>query len=183
MICMFGEIMAGLDSMSVKIIASMASEGPAMLESYERRAYDYNMKSEYVDSCSLCPSLSDISGPYSACAPSVLQWKKHVLSVYSSIDDATLKQAFAEIVVCEYAERYGNKVSGFWFDQGLQADMARLHDVVRMYNHKAAVTFDHCQRLPLTNNNGPYMDYTSGYPHMDLQEYPGLDCVNYSAIP
>ena len=45
---------------------------------------------------------------------------------------ATLKRAFAEIVVGEYAERYGNKVSGFWFDQGLQADMSRLHDVVRM---------------------------------------------------
>ena len=103
--------------------------------------------------------------------------------MYGANDDDTLKRAFDEIVVCEYAERYVNKVSGFWFDQGLQADMTRFHDVVRMYNGKAAVTFNYGQLLPLTNNNGLYEDYTFGYPHMYLQEYPGSECVNYAAIP
>ena len=127
-----------------------------MLETLKSRAYDFNMISVYVDSFSLCPSLKSISGPYCACALSMLQWKKHVLSVYGANDDATLKRAFAKIVVGKYAERYGNKVSGFWFDQGLQTDMLRLHDVVRIYNEESAVTFNHGQRLPLTTKNGPY---------------------------
>ena len=40
---LFGEIMTGLDSMSVKVIAYMASEGPAMLETLESRADDLSM--------------------------------------------------------------------------------------------------------------------------------------------
>ena len=76
----------------------MELEGPAILESYDRRAYDYNMKSEYGDSCSICPSLRGVQGPCWACAPYVLQLKKHVLIVYGA-NDATLKQEFYAIVV------------------------------------------------------------------------------------
>ena len=62
-----------------------------MFRENERRAYDYNMRSDYVDSCVFCPILSYILVPYCACAPSVLQWKQHVRNVYSADDDDTLK--------------------------------------------------------------------------------------------
>ena len=71
---------------------------------------------------------------------------------------------------------------GFWFDQGSFADMPRLHDVVRQYNDKAVITFNHGQQLPLTKNNGPYENYTFGYPHKFLVKYPASDCANYAAI-
>ena len=49
-------------------------------------------------SSALCPTLSDC-----VCAPSVLQWKKHIQIVYCADDRDTLKRAYVDIVVAEYA--------------------------------------------------------------------------------
>jgi len=179
----FGEFVDRLDGINVKVIAYMAAQGPALLISGETKAYDYMDNSPYVDSFDRCPSLTGTPAPFGACAPSVHLWKAHVAERYfGSKSDATLRKAFAAIIVGEYAERYKQKLAGFFFDNGEVADIPAIYEVVQESIPHAAVTFNKGQRLPLTNNNAPYEDYTFGWPHFDFNAYPPPDCKNYPAI-
>merc|ERR1719273_386881 len=104
-----------------------------MLLSGERKAYDYKNKSPYVDSCALCPSLTNTQAPFCACAPSIWKWRNYVSEKYSSTTRGILKRAYAEIIVGEYASKYGKKLSGFVFDQisRSSSSIAMLYTIAR----------------------------------------------------
>ena len=69
-----------------KVIVYMATEGPAKLH--------------------------HTPDPGTGKEEAVNRWKAYVLEEYGADDVDTLKKAYAEIVVKEYAERYGSKIDG-----------------------------------------------------------------------
>jgi len=167
---LFGEILDGFHSLGVKVIAYMSANSPALIETGEFTAYDYDGKSPYVDTCVECPSLTFIPSDC-ACAPSVLKWIRHVESLYGVNNVFTLQRAYAEIIVAEYAARYSD-LAGFWFDRAEMADVPAVRAAVRQYLPRAAVAFNAGQRLPLTNNYPRMEDFTAGLPFWDLVNFP-----------
>jgi hypothetical protein len=179
---LFGEIVAAMADVGVKVIGLLPAESPAMLQTGEDNAYDYNNKSPFVNSCEECPGLTGVAGPFCECAPSVWHWKTWVRENYGNDDDEMLKQAFAEVIVGEFAQRYKDKLAGFWIDQANVADIPLLSSVIKTQMPNAVVAYSNGQRLPLMNNNPPYEDYTFGYPYHDLQNIPASHCTNFEAI-
>lgn len=84
----------------------------------------------FVDSNTECNAFSVANG---ACAPSARKWVHWLATNYTEIgseynfadvytsgtplNDAA-KQAYAEVIVGHYAERFGSRLAGYWFDQG-----------------------------------------------------------------
>jgi len=182
---LFGEIVAAMGGIGVKVIGLLPAESPAMLQTGEDKAYDYNDKSPFVNSCEICPGLVGgvtMEQPFCDCAPSVWRWKNWVKDNYSNDNVETLKRAFAEVIVGEFAERYKEILAGFWIDQANVANIPLLDTIIKHQMPRAVVAYSHGQRLPLTNNNPPYEDYTFGYPYHDMPNVPASDCINFKAI-
>jgi len=166
---LFSEIANAFQAEGFKIIAYLAPQGPSLLKHTETRAYDYNSKSPYVDSITDCNVLTSGEITDGTCSPSVRRWKNHVISVYGNDTDATLKQAYAELIVKEYANKFDGQngralVDGWWFDQGVYMDIPRVHTEIKAANPNAAIAFNTGPKVPLANNNPPYEAYTSGHP-------------------
>lgn len=180
---LFMEFIESFKSENVGIFAYLSGEGPALLHSTETGAYDYDNASPYVDCNQLCPQLTGRPAPFSACSPGLRRWINYVQRRYGFRDEATLQRAYAEVIVAEFAQKFAGKVMGYWMDQAAFADIPLVHQAIRTYDTSAALAFNRGQRLPLTNNNPPYEDFTFGYPFWDLQNYPASDCRNYILIP
>eukprot|EP00121_Abeoforma_whisleri_P014371 Awhi_evm1s13255 len=181
----FDEIITAMDSINVKVIAYMASQGPHFGKHGATRAYDYNNKSSYVNSCVLCPELTGVPG--CDCSPGVLKWKKYVKDTYGSDDEAMLRKAYAEKIVGEYAQRYGDRIAGFWFDSGIAGDGPQIRDAIRPHNPNAAIAFNHGSKIPLRNNNPGVEDYTYGHmtPTIGAKAggfNPTSGCYNYGMV-
>ena len=91
-------------------------------------------------------------------------WKSYVLDKYGANDTATLKRAYAEVIVKEYAERYGEKIDGWWFDHASFGNIPLLHDVCKKANPNAILTFSKGKLGQVRNSNPGYEDYTFGHP-------------------
>jgi hypothetical protein len=156
---LFGEIATALQAAGVRVIAYVATQGPTMLKHGPTRAYDWNGVN----------------------APSIDNWMAWVLEAYGANDDAALKQAFAETIIAEYAERYGALVDGWWFDHSGFGDVPRLHAAVMAGNPDAAIAFNDGQKVPLTNNHPGYEAFTSGHP-TPVQQMPAPSAVNLPMI-
>lgn len=132
---LFGELATAFQGAGYKVLVYMATEGPAQLK--------HKIKED--------PSIK-------------ANWKAHVLDIYGSDDKKTLMKAYAEIIVGEYAQRYGSKIDGWWFDHCECGDIPRLHEVCKKANPKCVMAFNRGQKVPLRNNNPGYEDYTFGHP-------------------
>ena len=99
------------------------------------------------------------------CTPYMRNWSEYVASVYGNSDLDTLKNAFADIIMDEYAERYGTKIDGWWFDQGDQANKTRIAKTIRRHNPNVVAAYGYGQKVPLIVNLPGIEDYTSGHPH------------------
>jgi len=162
---LFDDILTAMEGINVKVIAYMAAQGPAMLKEGEYAAYDYNNKSPYVDSCAECPGLTGDEG--CDCAPSVWKWKNYVKANYGDDSSASLHTAYAQTIVKEYAERYGSRIAGWWFDQGSPefSNGELIEQIVHAEtaNPDAAIGWNHGYKVPLRNNNPGIEDFTSGH--------------------
>ena len=122
----------------------MATEGPAKLKHGKKKAHDYDAATD--------------------AAPSVDRWAAYVKKEYGDSDEATLKRAYAQIIVREYAERYGEKIDGWWFDHAAFGDMDLLREVCREANPQCVLTFNKGTLPSLANENPGYEDYVCGHP-------------------
>ena len=91
-------------------------------------------------------------------------WKSYVREKYGSDDEETLKKAYAKVIVKEYAERYGSKVDGWWFDHASFGNIPLLHDVCKKANPETILAFNKGRLGKVQNNNPDYEDYTCGHP-------------------
>ena len=125
-----------LDKMNMPMFVYVASEGPAKLKRNKHSPHDS-------------------------------KWKQYVLNeLYpdepgSDVDK--FKRAYAEVVIAEYAKRFGDLIDGWWFDHAVYANIPLLHEVITKHNPKAVLAFNVGQKVPLVNNSPGYEDMTAGH--------------------
>lgn len=141
---LFDELATAFQAAGYRVLVYMATEGPPKLKHGAADNYDYDEDTET--------------------SPSVERWKEYVKGRYGDDDVATLKRAYADVIVKEYAERYGTKIDGWWFDHATTGNIPLLHKVCKGANPKAITTFN-SGKLPCAQNSHPgYEDYTFGHP-------------------
>lgn len=144
---LFLEMATAFQAEGIKVIAYVATQGPAMLKHGAEKAFD---------------SVEVSPGVWTSQAMD--NWEAYVLAQYGNTTDETYKQAFVEVIMDEYAARYGTLIDGWWFDHSGFANIPLLHDTVTAYNPNAVMAFNDGQKIPLINNNPDYEDYTFGHP-------------------
>ncbi|MDB4408910.1 putative Ig domain-containing protein, partial [Akkermansiaceae bacterium] len=127
---LFGELATAFQAQGIQVIAYVATQGPAMLKHGAEKAYD---------------SVFDpVAGVWTSVAMD--NWEAHVLQEYGSVTDDIYRQAFAEVIVDEYAKRYGTLVDGWWFDNGFAAisptSGALLKQICLSANPASTLTFN-----------------------------------------
>ncbi|EJK65354.1 hypothetical protein THAOC_13792, partial [Thalassiosira oceanica] len=148
-------------SSSSQVLVYMATEGPAKLKHGKTKAHDYDARTDT--------------------APSVDRWVAYVKKEYGDSDEATLKKAYAQIIVKEYAERYGEKIGGWWFDHAAFGDMDLLRGVCREANPECVLTFNRGTLPSLSNENPGYEDYVCGHPN-PCRLVPPSDAANLPMV-
>ena len=149
---LFMEAATAFQNEGYKVIAYVATQGPPMLKHGVQYAWD---------------RVEIEPGVYTS--QSMDNWEGYVQSIYGNTTRDTYKQAFAEIIVDEYAARYGTLIDGWWFDNGADSMNAPLlHDIVTAYNADVAITF---------NGVNVDTDYTNGHPTV-LAQALSSDDVN-----
>lgn len=133
---LFGEMATAFQAAGYQVLVYMATEGPAKLK----------------------------HGPNHGRGPqSVHAWTSWVKAQYGSDDVETLKKAYAEVIVGEYAQRYGTLIDGWWFDHASFGNIDLIHKEITQANPKAAIAFN-LSRKGAVNCNPDYEDYTYGHP-------------------
>jgi len=147
---LFGELLDGFGAAGIKVIAYIATEGPAKLKHGACKAFDKKRSS---------------TGQCSSAAMD--NWAYYVENTYGNTTQDTYKQAFAEVIIKEYADRYGTKLSGWWFDHANYGNIPLLHQVIKnaTANPDTVVAFNDGQKSPLINNNPGFEDFTAGHPN------------------
>jgi len=149
---LFMEAATAFQNEGYKVIAYVATQGPPMLKHGVQYAWD---------------RVEIEPGVYTS--QSMDNWEGYVQSIYGNTTRDTYKQAFAEIIVDEYAARYGTLIDGWWFDNGADSMNAPLlHDIVTAHNADVAITF---------NGVNVDTDYTGGHPTV-LAQALSSDDVN-----
>jgi hypothetical protein len=134
---LFGELATAFQAEGYKVLVYMATEGPAKLKH----------------------GTNNGRGPQG-----IENWKTWVKKKYGSSDEATLKKAYAEVIVREFAQRYGTKIDGWWFDHASFGNIDLIHREITKANPKAIISFNR-GKLGITENSNPaYEDYTFGHP-------------------
>ena len=163
---LFRETATALQNVGIRTIAYVASEGPAKLKKGPHGAFDCNAKKKNNSNRNK-KSNNNKNGSgtsNSGCSASVNKWIAFVEERYNATDEITLQRAFAEVIVAEFAYRYNDLVSGWWFDHGAFADKEALVQAVREGNPNAAVAFSAPPFLPLMNRFPGLEDFTAGHP-------------------
>lgn len=105
-----------------KIMVYYATQGPALLK--------HGIES-FPD------AVEDANGNFSS--TSYDAWLAHVASVYGDSSRESLEKAHAEIVFAEYAERYGDLIDAWWFDQTFHSNNQLHYDIAKQFNPNVAV--------------------------------------------
>jgi hypothetical protein len=134
---LFGELATAFQAAGYKVLVYMATEGPAKLK----------------------------HGPNHGRGPeSVGKWNAWVKKQYGKDDVDTLKKAYAEVIVREFAQRYGTKIDGWWFDHASFGNIELIHKEITRANPKTIVAFNSGKLGVTANSNPDYEDYTLGHP-------------------
>ena len=151
---LFGELATAFQAEGYKVLVYMATEGPAKL----KHGLDHGRG-----------------------AQSVAKWKAWVKQQYGKDDVDTLKKAYAEVIVREFAQRYGTKIDGWWFDHASFGNIELIHRELTQANPNAVIAFN-CGKLGITENSHPdYEDYTFGHP-TPLRRVPANSKNNLSMV-
>ncbi|MDF7807254.1 Ig domain-containing protein [Pontiellaceae bacterium B12219] len=153
---LFLEMATAFQAEGIKVMAYIAAQGPAMLKHGADSAFDKVL----------------VDGVYTSQAMD--NWSNYVYSVYNIADFADeremYKTAYGEVILDEYAARYGSLIDGWWFDNGDENfDAELVYAIVKQHNPHVAVTTS--EELSLRN------DFLSGHP-TPLASYPANDLIN-----
>lgn len=133
---LFGEAATAFQAAGYKVLVYMATQGPAKLKHGPANETD---------------------------AKRMSNWRAWVKRKYGSDEISDLKKAYAEVIVREYAQRYGTKIDGWWFDHAAFGDIELIHKEIKKANPNAIAAF--CRGMGEVGNKSPgYEDYTGGHP-------------------
>jgi hypothetical protein len=154
---LFMEMATAFKAEGFKVIAYVATQGPAMLKHGAQAAFD---------------SVEVSPGVYTSQAMD--NWEAYVYSVYDIEDFADeremYKRAFAEVILDEYAARYGTLIDGWWFDNGSSNyDAELVYAIAKQYNPNCVVTTN--------GSTSIYSDFLNGHP-TPVARYPASDLIN-----
>lgn len=171
---LFQELVDAFDAEGIRVIAYIATQGPAMLKHGAERAIDFD---DTIPNCKASrPEPTDADSQV-YCSANMNRWRDEVLSLYTGTESlhTKFKMAMADEVVELFAVRYGNKIDGWWFDHAGFGDIPRLRSAALQGNANAIFAFNDGQKVPLTNNNPGDEDYTFGHPTPVAQAVPQDD--------
>jgi hypothetical protein len=143
---LFLEMATAFQAEGIKVIAYVATQGPAMLKHGAEQAFD---------------SVEVSPGVFTSQAMD--NWSNYVYSVYNIADFSDeremYKRAFGEVILDEYAARYGSLIDGWWFDNGAveNFDAESVYSIAKQYNPKCAVSTS-------SSDTTLYGDYLGGHP-------------------
>ncbi|MDF7826670.1 Ig domain-containing protein [Pontiellaceae bacterium B12227] len=154
---LFMEMATAFQAEGIKVIAYIAAQGPAMLKHGAESAFD---------------SIEISSNVFTSVAMD--NWSNYVYSVYNIADFADeremYKRAFGEVILDEYAARYGSLIDGWWFDNGDENyDAELVYAIAKQHNPHVAVGTS----STLSQNT----DFLNGHP-VPLKQYPANDLIN-----
>ena len=157
---LFGEMAQLFQDNGIKVIAYMATQGPTMLK--------HGLNSGNVYDAIEDPVTGDVT------SVSYDNWEAFVKNEYGitgtpTYDDYT--RAYAEVIVDEYAARYGALIDGYWFDNGTM-DAALLKSIIETHNPNVVATY---------NSQSGLSDYADGHPTPVVQERASND-INYDYL-
>lgn len=89
----------------------------------------------------------------------------YVSTHFGGTEEDDYKAAFADVIVAEFAQRYGDRLAGWWFDHADFGNVTRLGEVVKAANPDAVVAFNRGDKVPLVVNSPGLEDYTAGHPN------------------
>lgn len=144
---LFMDMAIAFKARGIKVIAYCATQGPAMLKHGAEKAFD---------------SVEDSNGNFTSVA--MANWATYVTKQYGNTTTDTYKQAYAEVIIDEYAKRYGTLIDGWWFDHASHGNIPLLHQTVTSHNPNTVIAFNDGQKIPLINNHPDYEDFTFGHP-------------------
>lgn len=152
----FLRIATALHNAGIKVIAYMASQGPA------------NLKVHDSDTIELNPIWAAYGDPAAAEA----RWYGHVQAVYNNTELATLQHAYAEIIVAEYVARFAGIVDGYWFDHCnvKYCDKEAIHTAVKTADPTAVVALNDGPKGAFAVYSPGLEDYTGGHPKTFSQD-------------
>ena len=135
---LFEEALTRFKAAGYKVIVYYATQGPGLLKHGVERAED---------------KVSDGNGGYTSASMDV--WADYVESVYGDSSRATLMRAHAEIVFAEYAQQFGDRIDGWWFDQTQDSDNQLHYEIAKQHNPNTVVGMDSSPNI--------YNDYLKGH--------------------
>jgi hypothetical protein len=128
---LFWELLTKIKGEGLKVIAYMATQGPALLKAGVATAHDWN-------------------GTHS---PAYENWIANCTATYGNASDASLMLHYANKIVLYYSELYGEDLDGWWFDQCNFGNRTAITEAVRAGNPNAVLALNYGQKVPLTVNN------------------------------
>tara|TARA_R110000765_G_scaffold170687_2_gene275666 strand:+ start:54332 stop:56920 length:2589 start_codon:yes stop_codon:yes gene_type:complete len=164
---LFEQIALGLQAKGIKVVAYIATQGPAMLKHGAERSMDYDASIIDETDGSACkfkrPVVADPDSQV-YCSANMNRWRDYVLEQYPSTSLHHSFQLGLVNIVETLSLRYGTLIDGWWFDHAVYGDYNLLPDAARAGNSNAAVSLNLEGDIFLSNNPEVMEDFTGGHP-------------------
>ena len=119
----FDNLLVAMENINVKVIAYMGATGPPKLKEGETGVFDFGGDGCYVNAAAECLQFNITNGQ---CSPSARKWVHWVATNFTDIEtynfddvyvdgsalNLAAKQAYADVIVGHYAERFGDRIAG-----------------------------------------------------------------------
>ena len=179
---LFGELVDAYQAKGIRVIAYVATQGPAMLKHGAEKANDYDGTIANSTCKKTRPETGDADKTV-YCSRAMNRWRDKVLELYKGKGSlhSKFEKAMAEKIIRPLSIRYGDKIDGWWFDHADYGHIPRLRAAALAGNANAVIAFNQGQKIPLTNNNPGLEDYTFGHPN-PMAMTPPQDNINLPII-
>lgn len=158
----FQDILDAFAVENIKVVAYVATQGPAMLKFGTRKAGDV------IPNCTGGTTWDQCGSGTTCCSPNLqgfVQWMEAKYNEYP-LTLETVHLSFANDVIAEYAKRYGSQIAGWWFDHARFGNKEAIRSAIVAHNPNAAIAFnDVGYHVPLNIWAPGVEDYTGGHPN------------------
>lgn len=169
---LFEQLAIALQAKGIKVIAYIATQGPAMLKHGARKAMDNDTS---IPNCKDNKPLVTDADNTVFCSANMNRWRDHVLATYPSTSLHRSSELAMVNIVETLSNRYGTLIDGWWFDHSDYGDHDLLGTAALSGNPDAILSFNQGQKVPLINNPDTAEDFTFGHPNPMAKTIPSDD--------